>query len=144
MEELARDLGAQICCDRSNYRFRMIDRFGTMYGFHVRGNEKFQTNLGSVMTLFWLTLIILAGVFYVGKFTDKTEPVMQTSRYRSEAFPSIDLVDENFHFYWSFTDLTSGDGEIQWGKWWENFSMYASMLTFDVAGAYSWRNIPIV
>ncbi len=143
MEELARDFGKANCCDRDNYRFRAFDRFGTMYGFHVRGNEKFQTKVGSVMTLGWLTLMILAVMYYVTKLLDKTEPVMQTNRYRSEDFPSVDLQDENFHFYWSFTDLMVG-GEIKWDKWWENFSMYASMLTIGVDESLSWRNIPIV
>ena len=142
MEELARDFGKGNCCDKANFRFRVFDRFGTMYGFHVRGKGKFQTKVGSLMTLGWIFLIILAGIFYVGKFTDKTEPVMQTSRYRSDVYPRVDLQDENFHFYWTFTDLVNGF-EIEWEKWWENFSMYASMFTIDNSG-YSWRNIPIV
>ena len=143
MEELARDFGGENCLDRSNYRFRMIDRFGTMYGFHVRGNDKFQTKVGSVMTLGWLTLMILAVVYYMTKLLDKTDPVMSTNQYRSKDFPSVDLQDENFQFYWSFTDLMAG-GEIKWDKWWENFSMYATMLSFGDDEAWSWRNIPIV
>jgi hypothetical protein len=114
-----------------------------MYGFHVRGNEKFQTKIGSVMTLGWLTFMIFAVVYYVTKLLDKTDPVMSMNQYRSKAFPSVDLQDENFQFYWSFTDLMVG-GEIKWDTWWENFSMYASMLTFGADDTWSWRNIPIV
>ena len=143
MEEIARDFGGSNCCNSSNFKFRIFDRFGTMYGFHVRGNEKFQTNLGSCMTLGWMALVSLAVVFYMGKLLDKTEPVMSTNQYRSRSFADVDLLDENFHFYWSFVDLTSGV-EIPWDKWWQNFSMYASMLTLDDKSAYSWRNIPIV
>jgi hypothetical protein len=143
MEEIARDFGGSNCCDKSNFKFKVFDRFGTMYGFHLLGKAKFQTNVGSFMTLGWLALVCITFLFYGGKLLDKTQPVMQTNRQRNGAFPSVDLQDENFHFYWSFTDLMVG-GEIKWDKWWENFSMYASMLTFGVDGTYSWRNIPIV
>jgi hypothetical protein len=108
MEELARDFGGANCCDRANFRFRVFDRFGTMYGFHVRGNEKFQTKVGSVMTLGWLALITVAFLYYLAKFLDKTEPLMQTNRYRGDVYPSVDLEDENFHFYWGFTSLKNG------------------------------------
>jgi hypothetical protein len=135
MEELARDLGGANCCDRAKFRFRVFDRFGTMYGFHVRGNQKFQTKLGSVMTLGWLALIALIFVYYGAKLLDKTEPLMQTSRYRSDVHPSLDLQDENFQFYWTFRNLNSG-GMIQWDSWWENFSMFASMLSFSASGSF--------
>ena len=143
MEELARDFGGTNFCDRANFRFRVFDRFGTMYGFHVRGNEKFQTKIGSVMTLGWLALITLAFLYYLAKLLDKTEPLMQTNRYRSDVYPTVDLQDENFHFYWTFTNLKMG-GEIKWDFWWENFSIFASMLTLPKAGGYKWENIPIV
>jgi hypothetical protein len=143
MEELARDFGKGNCCDIANFRFRVFDRFGTMYGFHVRGKEKFQTKVGSVMTLGWLVLMIGACVYYMQKLLDKTDPVMQTNRYRSDAYPSLDLQDENFHFYWTFRNLKNG-GLIPRDFWWENFSMYASMLTILTNGAYKWENIPIV
>jgi hypothetical protein len=128
MIEIARDFGGSKCCDKSNFRFRFFDRFGTMYGFHVRGKRKFQTNVGSCMTLGWLVLFSFACLYYFGKFLDKTNPMIQRNRYRSKAFSSVDLQEENFHFYWSFTNLVNGE-EIKWNKWWENFSMYASMLT---------------
>ena len=67
MEELARDFGGANFCDRANFRFRVFDRFGTMYGFHVRGSGKFQTKFGSLMTIIWLLLITLAFFFYVEK-----------------------------------------------------------------------------
>ena len=140
---MARDFGKGNCCDKANLRFRIFDRFGTMYGFHVRGKEKFQTKVGSLMTLGWLVLIILACIYYVGKLLDKTQPLMQTNRYRSDVYPSIDLQDENFHFYWSFSNVNNGMA-IEWDFWWENFSMYASMLTFRPHGGVAWRNIPIV
>jgi hypothetical protein len=143
MEELARDFGGASCFDRAKFRFRVFDRFGTMYGFHVRGNEKFQTKVGSVMTLAWLVLTILACVYYMQKFLDKTEPLMQTNRYRSDDFPSLDLQDENFHFYWRFTNLKIGGG-IKWDFWWENYNMFASMLSIPAKGRYKWQNIPIV
>ena len=108
MEELARDFGKGNCCNTANIRFRILDRFGTMYGFHVRGKEKFQTKVGSVMTLGWLALMILAFVFYVGKFLDKTEPMTQTNLYRSDDYPPLNLQEENFHFYWSFGNLKIG------------------------------------
>jgi hypothetical protein len=114
-----------------------------MYGFHVRGNQKFQTKLGSVMTLGWLALIALIFVYYGAKLLDKTEPLMQTSRYRSDVHPSLDLQDENFQFYWTSRNLNSG-GMIQWDSWWENFSMFASMMTILTNGDYAWQNIPIV
>ena len=143
MEELARDFGGTNFCDRANFRFRDFDRFGTMYGFHVRGNEKFQTKIGSVMTLGWLALITLAFLYYLAKLLDKTEPLMQTNRYRSDVYPTVDLQDENFHFYWLFTNLNKG-GAIEWDLWWENFSMYASVSTFRSDGTWNWENIPIV
>jgi hypothetical protein len=114
-----------------------------MYGFHVRGNEKFKTKVGSVMTLGWLASIALISLYYVNKLLDKTEPMMQTSRFRSNVYPSLDLQDENFHFYWSSTNLKIG-GAIKWDFWWENFSMYASMMTVLTNGGYKWQNIPIV
>jgi hypothetical protein len=128
MEEIARDFGKWNFCDRNNFKFRAFDRFGTMYGFHVRGNGKFQTKVGSLMTLGWLVLMILSCLYYMQRLLDKTEPVMQTSRYRSDVYPSFDLQRENFHFYWLFTNLNTG-GEIKWDQWWENFSMYASFAT---------------
>jgi hypothetical protein len=143
MEELARDLGGAYCCDKSKFRFRVFDRFGSMYGFHVRGNEKFQTKVGSVMTLGWLTFIILIFLYYGAKLLDKTEPLMRTSRYRNDVFPSVDLQDENFQFYWMSRNLKSGL-VIEWDTWWENFSMYASMMTILTNGGYAWQNIPIV
>jgi hypothetical protein len=143
MEELARDLGGANCCDRAKFRFRVFDRFGTMYGFHVRGNEKFQTKLGSVMTLGWLAIIALIFIYYGAKLLDKTEPLMQTNRYRSDVYPSLDLQDENFQFYWTSRNLKSG-GMIEWDTWWENFSMFASMLSFSASGDFKWQNIPIV
>jgi hypothetical protein len=143
MEELARDFGKGNCSDIANFRFRIFDRFGTMYGFHVRGKEKFQTKVGSFMTLGWLVLIILACVYYMQKLLDKTEPLMQNSRYRSDVYPSFDLQRENLHFYWSFTNLNIG-GPIKWDLWWENFSMYASLASFQQNGTHEWEKIPIV
>ena len=143
MKELARDFGAANICDKANWRFRVFDRFGTMYGFHVRGKEKFQTKVGSVMTLGWLVLIILAVQYYMDKFFDKTEPLVQTNRYRSNVYPSVNLQDENFHFYWKFTNLKIGKA-IKWDLWWENFSLFASLTTFHSNGDISWENIPIV
>jgi hypothetical protein len=143
MEELARDLGGAYCCDKANFRFRVFDRFGTMYGFHVRGNEKFQTKVGSVMTLGWLALIILIFLYYGAKLLETTEPLMRTSRYRNDVFPSVDLQDENFHFYWTSRNLKTGK-VIEWDFWWENFSMYASMMTLYTNGEFAWKNIPIV
>jgi hypothetical protein len=80
-----------------------------MYGFHVRGSSKFQTKTGSVMTLGWLFLVSFAFVFYLRKFLDKTEPQMQMNRFRSEAFPNVDLLEEDLHFSWSFLDLRTGN-----------------------------------
>jgi hypothetical protein len=74
---------------------------------------------------------------------DKTEPLMQNNRFRSDVDPILDLQDENFHFYWTSRDLKSG-GMIEWDFWWENFSMYASMMTILTNGGYAWQNIPIV
>jgi hypothetical protein len=143
MEELARDLGGANCCDRAKFRFRVFDRFGTMYGFHVRGREKFQTKVGSVMTLGWLALIALIFIYYGAKLLDKTEPLMQTNSYRSDFYPNLDLQDENFQFYWTSRNLISG-AMIEWDFWWENFSMYATMMTILTNGNYAWQNIPIV
>ena len=143
MEELVRAPGVGNCCDRANFKFRFFDLFGSMYGFHVRGNEKFQTKVGSLMTLGWLVLMIFACAYYMDKLLDKTEPVMQTSRFRSDIYPSIDLEDENVHFYWLFSNLKAG-GAIKWDLWWENFSMYASLWSYNVDGSMSWRKIPIV
>mgnify|MGYP006914624573 CR=1 FL=1 len=98
MEELARDFGGANCCDRAKFKFRVFDRFGTMYGFHVRGNEKFQTNFGSVMTLGWLAIIALIFIYYGAKLIDKTEPLILTSRYSSDVYPSLDLQDEICNF----------------------------------------------
>ena len=95
------------------------------------------------MTLGYFFLMIFACFYYWEKLVDKTEPVMQTSRYRSDFYPSIDLEDENFHFYWLFSNLKIGGG-IKWDLWWENFSMYASLATFHSNGGYEWENIPIV
>ena len=67
MEELARDFGSGNFCDPSNFKFRILDRFGTMLSFHVRGSTKYQTKFGAFMTLIWLALIILAFVFYLTK-----------------------------------------------------------------------------
>jgi hypothetical protein len=143
MKELARDLGGANCCDRAKFRFRVFDRFGTMYGFHVGGNKKFQTKLGSVMTLGWLAIITLIFIYYGAKLLDKTEPLMQTSRYRSDVYPSLDLQDENFQFYWTSRNLISG-AMIEWDFWWENFSMFASMLSYSASSGLKWQNIPIV
>jgi hypothetical protein len=109
----------------------------------VRGNEKFQTKIGSVMTLVWLTIIILIFLYYGAKLLETTEPLMRTNRYRSDVDPSLDLKDENFHFYWTFRNLKTGS-MIEWDFWWENFSMYASMMTILTNGGYAWQNIPIV
>ena len=68
---------------------------------------------------------------------------MQTSRYRSDVHPSLDLQDENFQFYWTFRNLNNG-GMIEWDIWWENFSMFASMLSFSASGGSNRQNIPIV
>jgi hypothetical protein len=74
---------------------------------------------------------------------DKTEPLMQTNRYRSDVYPSLDLQDENFQFYWTSRNLISG-AMIEWDFWWENFSMYATMMTILTNGNHAWQNIPIV
>jgi hypothetical protein len=143
MGELARVPGVAKCCDRVNFKFRVFDLFGTMYGFHVRGNEKFQTKVGSFMTLGWLALIGFIFYYYLVKLLDKTEPMMQTNRYRSNIFPSLDLQEENFHFYWRSRNLKNGL-YIKWDSWWENFSMYSSIVTINTDGGYAWQNIPIV
>ena len=68
---------------------------------------------------------------------------MLNSRYRSDSLHSLDLQDENFHLYWRSKNLKTG-GIIEWDFWWENFSMYASMMTIQTNGGYAWQNIPIV
>lgn len=77
--------------------FANLDFFSTMFNFKVKGVSKYQTRLGSIYTLLFITVISSSFIYYVNRLNDKTSPIIQYSNYTSDEDVDIDLAKEETH-----------------------------------------------
>ena len=127
MESIARDFADADKWSCNSFKMRSLDKFGTMYGFHVRGAPHYQTKVGAIFTMIYFALVIATFGFYITKWADTSRPRVMWNAYSDVKYAEIDLWKENFHFYFVGMDLTTGQvliPEVFWGS----FQLYASIL----------------
>ena len=158
MENIARDFAQADQWNRRGFKWRRIDRFGSMYGFHVRGSYTYQTKVGAMLTIFYLCLVMATFAFYIMKWRDKSKPFVMWNQYKDVEFAAINLSNENFQIYFIPMNLSTGL-YYSWEYFWSSWHMYASILDmaehrlksgdywdripFEKCGAQQWyRDLP--
>jgi len=81
------------CFDK--LRFRSFDWFGNNPKFHIRGNEKFQTNTGAFVTFLYICLIFGCIAFYTMLLVDNTSPAIETNVYTTDLETIIDFTKDD-------------------------------------------------
>jgi hypothetical protein len=123
---------------------RRLDKFGSMFGFHVRGSYRYQTKVGAVFTMIYLLLVMATFAYYIEKWADFSKPFVTWNQYRTQVYPEIDLWEENVHFYIRPVDMTTGKW-VAWNQFWSSFTLYASILDYSshiIGTKDHWSDIP--
>ena len=144
MESISREFAEADGWNRRGYKFRKLDKFGSMFGFHVRGSYRYQTKVGAVFTMIYLLLVMATFAYYIQKWVDMTRPKVTWNQYRTQAYPEIDLWKEDVHFYVLPLDTTKGH-MLTWDKFWSSFTIYASVLDMSshtIGTGDHWSDIP--
>ena len=145
MESIARDFADADRWTCGLGKFRRLDSFGTMYGFHVRGSYHYQTKVGAIFTMIYFCMVLLTFAFYLIKWADKSQPFVMWNAYKDVEYADIDLDKEQFHFYWMGMNLIRGT-KITWTEFWGSYHMYASLLDLSahrLGTNVLWDNIPL-
>ena len=58
---------------KSGQFFRNLDFFGSLTGFHIRGNQKFQTNFGSGLTISFIVLVFWIFYYYTRRVYNRED-----------------------------------------------------------------------
>jgi hypothetical protein len=144
MESFAKEFSEADEWARAPYKMRRLDKFGAMFGFHVRGSFNYQTKVGAVFTMIYLVLVMATFAYYIRKWVDMTRPKVTWNQYRAQVYPEIDLWTENVHFYILPLDNTKGKW-LEWNQFWSSFTVYASILDMSshIFGTKDhWSDIP--
>ena len=130
------------CFDR--VRQRSFDWFGNAPTFHIRGNEKFQTNTGAIVTFFYIILILGCCAYYGLLLADKSSPNIQVNTYTSDTPTSIDFVQDDI--VWTFNAFRIDENRIiSYLEFQENFTLYASYFSQEnVLRKATWTRIPVI
>ena len=127
MENIARDFATADGWGHRAFKWRRIDKFGFMYGFHVRGSYTYQTKVGAMLTIFYLCLVMATFAYYILKWKDKSKPFVMWNQYKDVEYANINLSKEQFHIYFVPMDLTNAY-YYSWGEFWSSWHMYGSIL----------------
>ena len=63
------------------HQFRYFDWFGNMTNFHMKGSTNYQTKIGALFSLAWLTIILSAYVFYFNRLMSRDDPAVGFNKY---------------------------------------------------------------
>jgi hypothetical protein len=99
MESFAKKFAEVDNWGSQGFKMRRFDKFGTMFGFHVRGAYNYQTKVGAIFTMIYWLLLMATFVYYLFKWRDKSRPSVMWNEFRAEQYPEIHLWKENFHVY---------------------------------------------
>jgi hypothetical protein len=99
MESFARNIAGVDNWGSQGFKMRQYDKFGTMFGFHVRGAYRYETKVGAIFTMFYWLLVMATFAFYAYKYFDKSRPRVMWNEFRADKYAEIDLWKENFHLY---------------------------------------------
>ena len=67
MESFAKKFAEVENWGSQEFKMRRYDKFGTMFGFHVRGGYNYQTKAGAIFTLFYWLLVMATFAYYISK-----------------------------------------------------------------------------
>ena len=78
--------------------FKYIDMFGIPPLFTIRGHQTFQTTMGSILTIFCVSIMIIYASFFFKQMIYHSNPTIITSIYNDEIPKVIKLTNKNFSF----------------------------------------------
>jgi hypothetical protein len=67
MESFAKKFAEADSWGGQGLKMRQFDKFGTMFGFQVRGASIYQTKVGATFTIIYWILVIATFTFYLFK-----------------------------------------------------------------------------
>lgn len=117
------------------FKFRMFDVFGTISNFHLKGNVRYQTKFGSLISILYIFIIWSSIIYYINKFHYKNDPTVGYVKYLTHSFPTVDLNKENLHFFW-IVSSKNGDRDIPYTEFNKNFKLKASLYTVGSENVY--------
>ena len=126
MESFAKKIVEADSWGGQGFSMRQFDKFGTMFGFHVRGARVYQTKVGAIFTMIYWLLVIATFAYYLFKWRDKSRPRVMWNEFRDANYPEIDLWKENFHFYILPFNFNTGN-YVPWDQFWSSYSLYATI-----------------
>ncbi len=126
MESFAKKFAEVDGWGNEGFKLRHYDKFGTMFGFHVRGGYNYQTKVGAIFTMIYWLLVIATFAYYLFKWRDKSRPRVMWNEFRDAKYPEIDLWKENFHFYILPFNFNTGN-YVPWDQFWSSYSLYATI-----------------
>ena len=91
MESITKEFSDADSWDRIPNKMRRLDKFGSMYGFHVRGAYHYQTKVGAIFTLVYFVLIMATFAYYFQKLLDKSKPLVMWNEFQYEQYPHCPL-----------------------------------------------------
>jgi hypothetical protein len=145
MESFARNIAGVDDWGSQGFKMRRYDKFGTMFGFHVRGAYKYQTKCGAIFTMIYWILVVATFGYYVSKYIDKSSPRVMWNQHKTEKDPEIDLWKENFHLWILALDIGK-DKHQRWDQFWSSFHIYGTILDRSehlMGTPNQWSNIPL-
>jgi hypothetical protein len=67
MESFAKKFAEADSWGSQGFTMRQFDKFGTMFGFHVRGASNYQTKVGATFTFIYWIVVMATFTFYLFK-----------------------------------------------------------------------------
>ncbi len=67
MESIAKEFAQADNWGRASPKMRHWDKFGSMYGFHVRGSSHYPTKVGAVFSIMYIVLVMATFTYYLLK-----------------------------------------------------------------------------
>lgn len=77
---------------------KQLDIYGQNYNFKYKGNEKYKTACGGVVSLFVILSVISTTVTFILNYLDTTKPDISSSTRIEERAPKRDLYSSNYGF----------------------------------------------
>ena len=108
--------------------FVEMDCFGLNPGFKISGGDRFKTKFGCVVSTVWFVLICSAFYYYLSIFFDKSRPMIQYNRYRSDQYMHRDIVEDDFH-YWFRAKNSKELLHLSPTDFFKNFSLHGVLST---------------
>ena len=109
-------------------QFENFDFFGKFVRFNIKGQKRFKTKIGAILTFIYFMVMAIMFYYYCEKWYNKSSHILTINSHKADKPNVIDLISENVLVY--IQPFWSDTGNVMdYFEFWKNFSLYATLVT---------------